>query len=411
MKILLINPGIDEKTQSRLKEISRMRLHYPVLGLPYLAALSPEGVEIEIIDEEGGKISEYKDVDLVGITAKTAQAKRMYEIADTYKSKGIPVVLGGIHVTFNAEEAMNHADSVVIGEAEEIWPKLLKDFENNKLQKIYKNTIPPSIENLPPPRLDLCNENVFNYPRGSRNVIMTTRGCPYNCSFCTVRSMFGDKIRKRPIEKTIEEILMFDNNFVLFYDDNFFNFKNYAVELLNALKPLNISWGAHASLKIADDDDLLQLVYDSGCKTLIIGVESLNTANNPFIDKTVTNSFKSSERIKKFQDLGIKMILTFIVGFDNDTEKVFDEIFDFVIKNKIELAQPAVLTPFPGTQLYTVLSEQNRIVEKDWNKYNLNEVVFEPKNMSIEKLQEKYDELIKSVYRYGYRKMIKELNI
>lgn len=410
-KILLINPGVDSAINNRQKRINQKRLHFPGLGLPYLAALTPPDYEVEIIDEENEKITEYRKADLVGITGKTIQAPRMYEIAEEYRKLGVPVILGGVHVTFMNDEAMQHSDSVVTGEAEELWQEILTDFSNGKLKKKYDGPGVKSLDYLPIPRLDLLDGPAFRFPRGSLNAIMTTRGCPFNCTFCSVRQMFGQNIRKRSVENVVAEInRMRKSDFFLFYDDNIFNFRDYSMSLFRRLQYERIFWGGHASLDIAEDPELLKAAYKAGCRSLIIGVESLNPENNNYISKKADKDL-FGRQIRIIRDMGIEnLTLAFIVGFDNDSPATFEDIYNFVSKNNIQSVQVSVLTPLPGTSLFYDLKKENRIINYDWINYDLNHVVYNPKKMKPEELQEKYDELEKSLYRLSYRKIITELN-
>lgn len=408
MKILLISPDNDNQYGRGVSAANKYRMITPLLGLPYLAALTPQDVEVKIIDEAHGLMTEFEEADLVGITGMTMHAERMYRIADRYRDKGIPVVLGGIHVSYMPEEAANHADSVVIGEADEVWPQLIEDFRLNRLKSVYRNESRPDIKNLPFPRLDLVQGPRYEMPSGSINSIMATRGCPHNCSFCCVSTMFGRKFRIRPIGSIISEIERMNNDPILFADDNLIGNPHYAKELFKALKPLNRVWGGQMSIQIGHNPELLDLAVSGGLKTVFVGFESVNPNSLKSVNKDRLNSVeKYSEAIKRLHDKGVKIFGSFIVGLDHDDESVFEQIYEFVVKMNIEYPLIGILTPFPGTRLYQELEDQGRIFDRDWRKYNLINVVFKPKKMTPEKLQGEYEKLLRALFR---QQMAQQLN-
>jgi radical SAM superfamily enzyme YgiQ (UPF0313 family) len=407
MKLLLISPGIDNEESRFVAEANKLRMITPMLALPYLAALTPPDIEVKIIDEQHGLISHFEDADLVGITGMTMQANRMYKIADIYRSRNIPVVLGGIHVTFLPEEASKHADSIVIGEGDEIWPVLMEDFKRGELKPVYRCIKLPSLENLPFPRLDLIDGPSYRMPHGSLNSIMATRGCPNNCSFCCVTKMFGRGFRTRPVQHVIDEIMRMNNDPILFADDNLIGNRNYAMELFNAVKPLNKVWGGQASMKIAHDEELLNLAVESGCKSLFIGFESIDEENIILINKKNVNTVEGySEAIKKLHDRGVHVYGSFIIGLDNDDESIFEKMYNFIEKNEIEFPLVGVLTPLPGTELFKQFENEGRIIDYNWNKYNFCQVVYKPKKMSADKLKNGYDMLARAIRRSGMRKQL-----
>ena len=255
VKLELIVPATQENIRKRRKTI------IPPLGLAMVAALTPPEVEVSLTDENVTVIDFQKETDLVGITALTVTALRAYEIADKFRAKGAKVVLGGIHPSALPEEASQHADAVVIGEAEGIWPNLIEDFKANKLQRVYKQVKRPSLLNLPIPRRDLFAEGAYYIT----NTLSTTRGCPYACSFCSVTSFFGHTYRCRPVEEVLKEIETLNQRKLIgFVDDNVVGNPKFAKELFRALIPYKVKWGAQASVTIARDDELLKLAAASG---------------------------------------------------------------------------------------------------------------------------------------------------
>ena len=347
-----------------------------------VAALTPPEVEVSLTDENVRPIDFQKAPDLVGITALTATAQRAYDIADVFRARGVKVILGGIHPSFLPEEASQHADSVVIGEAEGVWPNLLEDFRANKLQKVYRQPERPSLVGLPIPRRDLFDEGAYFVS----HTLQTTRGCPYSCAFCSVTSFFGRSYRCRPVEEVLREIeTLKDRRFIAFIDDNIVGNPRFAKELFRALVPYKIKWVAQASVTIAGDEELLRLAAASGCVDLLIGFESLSPANLASVGKR-TNVVEEYENIiRRVHSHGIAVHGFFIFGLDEDNEDVFKRTVRFAQKMRLETAGFDFLTPYPGTALRESLDKAGRIIARDWSRYGY-EVLFEPKLMSREML-------------------------
>ncbi|MCM8828797.1 MAG: B12-binding domain-containing radical SAM protein, partial [Candidatus Omnitrophica bacterium] len=363
-------------------------IQFSRLTLITVAALFPPDTDIRIINDSIDKIDFNEKVDMVGITSITCTAARAYEIADEFRKRKVPVIMGGIHPSALPEEASLHSDAVVIGEAEGVMDKLLADFKAGRLQKFYGCSEKLSLSNLPLPRRDLLFGN--RYYR-EMDLVQTTRGCPFNCDFCSVSDFFGRTYRTRPIPDIIREVKLLKNRSVIFFvDDNIAGQKDYARELFNALIPLKVRWFSQASIIIARDAELLKLAAKSGCKALFIGFESIFSDSLKQVGKNINRVNEYKEGIKRLHDHGIGVIGAFIFGFDSDTKDVFDETIDFIEENRIELASFSILTPLPGTRLYKKLDEEKRIFERDWSKYTCGEVVFKPKLLSVEQLQEGY---------------------
>jgi len=377
MKLELIAPATQENTRKRNKAL------VPPLGLAIVAALTPPEVEVSLTDENVTVIDFHKETDLVGITALTVTAQRAYEIADTFRARGVKVILGGIHPSVMAEEASEHADAVVIGEAEGIWSDLIEDFKANKLQRVYRQRERPSLLSLPIPRRDLFAKGAYY----ARHTVSTSRGCPYSCSFCSVTSFFGHTYRCRPVEEILKEIETFnERKLIAFVDDNIVGNPKFAKELFRALVPYKIKWVAQASVTIARDDELLKLAAASGCIDLLIGFESLSPANLAAVGKRINVVDEYENVIRKVHSHGIAIHGFFIFGLDEDDEDVFQRTVRFAQKMRLESAQFDLLTPYPGTALCESLDKAGRIVTKDWSQYGYN-LVFEPKLMSREILQ------------------------
>ena len=402
MKLELIVPATQENRRKRKKVLC------PPLGLAIVAALTPPEVEVSLTDENVTVIDFQKKLDLVGITALTITAQRAYDIADTFRARGVKVILGGSHPSALPEEASQHADAVVIGEAEGIWPNVIEDFKANKLQRIYSQRERPSLVNLPIPRRDLFAKGAYYI----RNTVSTTRGCPYACSFCSVTSFFGYTYRCRPVEEILKEIGTLnrgkligfvDGNIVGrkligFVDDNIVGNPKFAKELFRALVPYKIKWVSQASATVARDDELLKLAAESGCIALLIGFETLSPANIAAVGKKVNVVDEYETVIRKIHSHGIAIHGFFILGLDEDDEDVFERTIRFAQKVRLESAQFAWPVPYPGTALCESLDKAGRIITKDWSQYESNPV-FEPKLMSWEMLQNGRDWIRGEFYR------------
>jgi len=383
MKILLISPENKKSIYAYTKEDVKA-FWFPKLGLPTIAANTPPDVEVRIVDECVEDIDFNVDVDLVGISVMTYLAPRAYEIAARFRARGVKVVLGGIHVSMCPEEAKEHADSIVVGESEKTWPILVEDFRRGELKSLYEEKDLPKLENLPIPRRELFKPNSY----WTTNCVQTSRGCPFACDFCTVTIFGGNQFRLRPIEQVIEEVRRLKKGFVVFVDDNIAGNKAYAKQLFKALIPLKINWGSQASLTMARDPELLDLAAKSGCTALFIGVESISEENLAAANKRFNKVDKYKEEFRRFHDYGILIQTGMIFGFDHDDESAFERTVEFLEENNIELAMFNILTPLPGTNLYKRMDAEGRIIDRDWSHYDGRHVVFKPKLMTPETLQE-----------------------
>ncbi|MFH1782880.1 MAG: radical SAM protein [Candidatus Omnitrophota bacterium] len=409
MKIGLISPkGILSKNKKLVnfwnKSLETFSYRKSLTGfssnLLIIASLTPQSYKLTFVDENFDQINFDEHYDLVAITCMTQQAKRAYEIGDFFRKKNIKVIIGGVHATLLPEEAKEHADSVVIGEAENIWSDILLDFNNNSLKTFYKSDRPVDLTKIPLPRYDLVNKE--NY---SVVWIQTSRGCPIDCDFCSASKIFGLQIRHRKVEQIIEEIKLVKKIWrfpqISFADDNIFMDRKYAVQLVNALIPLKIRWFAQTDVSIAEDDNLLKKLKKSGCKILFIGFETINKKNVEGTDKTnfkYKRVLKYKEHIRKIQSYGIGIMGAFMVGFDNDDKTVFKKTSDFIVDNKLYAAQITILTPLPGTRLRDRLKNENRLLSKTWDNYTFLDVNFMPANMTPNELQKGLFEIYKKVY-------------
>lgn len=356
----------------------------PPLNLCLLAALSPPDVEVIITDENNATVDLNNRADLVGITSMTCTTPRMYALAQAFRERGVHVVLGGSHVSCLPEEGLEHADAVVVGEAEEVWPRLLEDFRRGKLERLYHSEDFPSVEKLPLPRRDLLKPNGYYQP----NTVQTARGCPVGCSFCSVGRLSGSAFRFRPVDEVAREIaLMKGRNILAFTDDNIMGNPARAKELFRALIPLKVIWGGQATLSAARDEELMALAYESGCRGLFIGIESISKESIDEMGKRINDPDQYLEDLRRIREQGIRVLGSFVFGFDHDDLDCFDRTVEFAIEAKLELAQFSILTPFPGTELYEKLEAEGRILTRDWWNYSEGSVVFQPAQMTPEELK------------------------
>jgi radical SAM superfamily enzyme YgiQ (UPF0313 family) len=393
MKIELILPGWKETSLWNVKAF-----RFAPLSLATVAALVPPGHEVSITDENVTPINFEKEVDLVGISAMTPFAPRAYEIAANFRKRGRKVVMGGSHASALPEEAIKYVDAVVIGEAEEAWQELIEDFINGKLNSFYRCHGKPSLNNLPLPRRDLFKQGVYFI----ENCVQTTRGCPFDCDFCSVSSFYGRTYRVRPIAEVEKEIRTLKKNGIVFFaDDNIVGNRAYAKELFKMLSPHKLKWIGEGSITMAADDELLKLCSDSGCVCMIIGLESILQENIESINKSKVNQVKQyKEAIKKIQSYGIAVYGLFMFGLDHDDRDIFKKTVDFIIDANVDVPSFTILTPLPGTRLYNKFEAEGRITEKDWTRYDHLNVVFRPNKLTPQELLAGHRFAFREAYRY-----------
>lgn len=384
MKILLVSPH--DSTYKAGDSAFKRQVSYYALTLPTLAALVPEelGAQVSVVDEGVQKLGSLDGVDLLGISIITPSAPRGYELADLARQQGITVVLGGPHVTLMPDEAAQHADCVVTGWADQTWPELLRDFAAGALQKRYTHEGRAPISGLPDARRDLLNlKKYLRIP-----CVQASRGCPNECTFCAIPAVWGRDFHQRPVKEVIAEIEALDTRRVLFLDPAIAERPAYAKELYRELAPLKIKWGGLSTVKITEDPELLQLAKKSGCIGLLIGFESIHQESLEGINKVFADSSKYMEAVGMLHDNGMGVLGTFVFGLEGDDDDVFKRTADFIDEARIDMVRYSVFTPFPGTKTFTDLDAQGRILSRDWGLYNTENVVFRPKNMSPERLQE-----------------------
>lgn len=383
MKVLLVFPKIPGSSCA-----ADIFFPVPSNALATVAALTPRNVEIEIANEYFRALDLHTTADLVGISVLTLNAYRAYEIGDVFRRRSIPVVMGGVHATFCPDEALEHADAVVCGEAEGIWPRLLDDVVAGRLQRRYQR------EGFTPPNeIALPRWDVRGGEQSRKFKALTTaRGCPVGCDFCSVSVFHGSRFRGIELEALVEHIRELCEKdrprFLFFNDDNLTIDHARAAKFFEMITPLNIPWMSFASLDIASDDRLLALAARSGCRQFFIGFESLVDENLSLFHKGVNRTRDYARAIELIHSHGISIQASFIFGLDEDRPDVFRRTMEFLETNRIEQPQFNILTPLPGTRLMERLRREGRIVDNDWSHYDMNHVVFEPLHMSREQLQE-----------------------
>lgn len=368
------------------------------LSLIYLAALTPKEHEVEVIDCDISELKYDNKPELVGISFNSVTAKQAYEIADNYKKMNIPVVMGGFHASIFPDEALEHADAVVVGEAENQWEKLLDDFKKGDIKKVYKNDGPIELKGLPLPRYDLYKK--MDYYK--QVPLFITRGCPYKCGFCCIRSVYGPLFRKRPIEEVIEQIKYIKDNFedkspiplfFSFVDDNIWGDKKYAEMLFKELIPLKIKWYVQgASINL--DENLLSLASESGCNLVFIGFESLYENNLKYLNKNQNNVEKYMEFIEKLHRVNISIGAYFITGLPYDEIDLFDKLEKFMEENYIEIPMMMIYNLIPGTESYKKSGFENM----DYDVMMQNLPLYSPAGMNKNEYRKKFVEYHRKIF-------------
>ncbi len=414
-KLLLLDP-YPRNNPYRMTANERRAFWFPKLSLPVIAGYTPPDWDVTLIDEAVEEITGEEPCDLVGISIMTCYAPRAYELAATFRKRGKTVVLGGVHPTYCPEEALQNCDAIVCGEAEDLWPQVIADFENGALRRMYRMDQFPSLEQYRSPRVELLSPDSYM----TRHCTFTTRGCHFDCEFCSVSPFNGKTTRRRPVPEVIEEMKkvkewirsevvermtkdsllgamktagriwvgLEEGSIVAFVDDLHNSHRAYCRELWSAMKSLNIKWGCQSTMFLGDDKELVKLAADSGCVSVFVGLESVSADSLDETNKNFNQVRKFEDQIKMFHDHGIMVNPGMVFGFDNDDESVFETAVDFLVRNRVELAYFNVLTPLPGTALYERYNREGRIFDKDWSKYDGKHVVFQPKRMSPEQLLE-----------------------
>jgi len=383
MKILFVNPWFRKSGKSSL--INNLFSSGDDLICQTLAAVTPKNHTIKMVDEAIEKVDFDSDVDLVAMTTFTRSAPRAYEIADEFRKRGKKVVLGGYHVSALPEEAIQHADSVVIGEGEDSFPQLLKDLEKKELKPFYEQEKPVNLEKVP---LLTQKERMLYKSSSFSQSIQISKGCPVGCNFCAISYMkFGNIHRTRSIENVIREIKTIPEKIISFADPSLTTNPKYTKQLFREMKGLNKIFACEGNANIlARDDELLKLASEAGCVSWYVGFESICQETVDSIGKSTNKVENYKTVIKKLHDYDMRVEAAFMFGFDTDKPDIFDKTIDTIQNWELDLIDISTVTPYPGTPLFNQLEKEKRILTKDWRKYDSFQVVFQPKHMSPEEL-------------------------
>lgn len=348
-----------------------------------LGATTPRHVDFEIVDETGNMSVPMKtDADLVAIFMSTPDAVHGYQIADAFRKRGKTVVLGGLHASFLPEEALEHCDTVMIGEAEGVWEQLLDDYEAGTLKKRYQRNSLVDMATLK--AYPITDEMAATYDHVWS--VLVSRGCPFQCSFCTVNQFF-DGIRYRPVGAVVDEIKKSGLDWFELHADNLTHDRDYAMELFTALKPLGVNWVGETTIKMAGDDELLKLASESGMRYVLVGLESPSQTALAGVGKGFVKPEQAKEYVEKFHEYKIVVDASMIFGFDGHDKNVFSDSLEFMDYCKVDVCDGIIVIPFPGTHFYKKLEEEGRILTKDWSLYDGSHAVFQPANMTPEELE------------------------
>ncbi len=378
MKISFIRPAMVKGARSS------DALH--PLAFAVLKGLTPNNVETELYDECIEDIPNVIDTDIAAITAHTFTARRAYEIADNLKRQGTRVIMGGYHPTFMPEETLSHADSVVIGEAEGLWQRVISDVQAGRLSRTYRQKEPSLLKGVYYDREIFSGKKYASYAP-----LEFSRGCRFSCEFCSISAFHKATYRTRPVDEVISDLDQVRETNIFIVDDNIFGDREKSQEFFKALIPLKKRWGCQISIDIASHKDILTLMARSGCVALLIGFETLNTQNLEHMKKSINIAQRDYEdSIKTIKDHGIMVAGSFVLGYDYDDMQSIDLCTDFAIDNKLLLTNFNTLSPMPGTKLYERYKSENMLLNNSWwldEKYKYGEVMFKPKNMSSQQLK------------------------
>lgn len=355
----------------------------PTLFARQLAAITPKTHTVEVVDERYSNINFDRKYDLVLINFNLSSVPRAYELSAIFKKKGIPVVLSGWYPSIMSKEAKSHADSVIIGRNEKDWLDLLKDFEKNELKTFYGPSKYDKSIKIPPTNVELPGFVLTG-------AIEATRGCPYKCGFCPEgNTIGGSQFFTRPVDDVIEEIKSIPQKTIMFYDNSLTINPKYSKDLFRKMKGLNKKFFCNGNIdKLAEDKDLVRLSKEAGCVSWLIGFESVSQETIDEIGKSTNKIEKYSKAVENIHENKMAVIGSFIFGFDSDKKDVFNETLKLINNLKIDLADFCILTPFPGTPLFNKLEKEGRLLESDWSKYTMRNVVFKPKNLTPEEILE-----------------------
>jgi len=407
-KILLVrsshyaNNGKVVKSNSLVDRITN--INYAELGLPLIAAYTPDHIVVEMVDDCLDNTPLDTDAEVVGISAMIIHLSRAIDLAREFKKRGKVVIMGGFLPTLHPELVQQYVDSLCIGEADEIWPQMIKDIENDNLKPVYKANFTMNLENIPVPRYDLIKRNRINlYP------VQATRGCKNHCDYCTIINFFRNTYRQRPIKDVIRDIEAHGSRGMYFTDDNLMDATTYSKELFHAMDGLKVRWGIQASPLIAEDQELLKLAFQAGCRIAVVGFESVLQSNLNDVSKewAIAESYKTS--VRKIQDCGIKVHALIMLGMPDDNKDTFNKTLDFLEKAGVDSVDFFILTPYPSTPLGKKFLKEDKIIDFDLNHYREPYVVFDHPNMDPVEIQEGFWNVLSEFYSYKeiYRRLLR----
>jgi len=406
-KILIIQPSHYVSKADRTVFKSRRRALVP-LALPYLAALTPSGWDITLVDEQLQDVDFDAKADLVAITSWTVHSIRGYDIARGFRNRGIPVVMGGPHVWFYPEEAAEHCDAIGIGEGEQVWSQMLQDAAAGRLQKVYRGSQMPSIARLPLPRWDMLD--LKRYGPFKTFTLMSSRGCPMQCEFCSERLYLGGGFRVRPVEDVIEEIKSTGSKNIFFGDSDFGGKRAHAMQLMEAMIPLKLRWSALWTSFLCYDDEYMDLAQRSGLLHVNMGIESINPETLKGMNKRFNKVDKYSLMLENLRKRGISYSLNFIFGWDNETPAVFESTLGFLLREKVPVAYFNILCPEKGTMFYEKMKKDDRILRlEDIGRFPGEFCHIKPKNFTAEELEKNVQDLYLKFY--SWKSMLRRLPV
>jgi len=385
-------------------ERSKAVASLPSLGLLTLAGCTPPEHECRYFEvEDIRQLDALPDgLDLVAISSFSAQINEAYELADRYRAEGVPVVLGGLHVTALPEEAAAHADAVVVGEGEALWPQVVGDAQSNRLQPYYRADGDFPLEEAPEPAFDL-----LDMPKYNRLTVQASRGCPFRCQFCASSILLTPRYKQKPVDRVLAEVdhicRLWRRPFLEFADDNAFVNKPYWRRLLTELKTRNVRWFAETDLSVHEDEELLTLMRESGCAQVLVGFES--PVETGLAGLEMKNDWKRKhwplyrDAIHRIQSHGIRVNGCFVLGLDGHTPDVFDQVHDFAVQTELFDVQITLETPFPGTPLYERLKREDRLLhEGQWERCTLFDINYRPQPMTVDQLRAGFHRLAVDLY-------------
>jgi len=403
MKIIFIQPSVGRKEGKKYLKTWQME----PLSIAQLSGLTPQNVEKQFFDDRIEEIDYTQKADLVAISVETYTAKRAYQIADKFKKKGSLIIIGGLHATLVTEEVVQHADAVIVGEAEGVWKDLLKDVANKKLKKIYKSPERPDLTGLMPDRTIYQGKKYLPI-----SLIETGRGCKFKCNFCSVSAFYNQSYNPRPVNDVISEIKSLKQKIFFIVDDNIgadpIRFKNF----LRKIATLKVKWFGQVSINVLSDKETVELMKKSGCAGVLIGFESLDESNLKQIGKDTNSSVKYEKILDNVTNNGISIYATFVFGYDNDNSELFQKTYEFAMRQKFFLTAFNHLMPYPGTPLYFQLEKEKRLLYDKWwlsDTYLFGDLVFKPKNCSPQEISEACLGLRKKFYSLD--SIIKRINL